>query len=199
MKNVTNSLLLLLAAAPSLVAQTPVTIRCDLADGRQTGCYYCPGYDHVIKFVGTQIASPSINLTQFHNQFVLLHGTWDGSIVTVTQAQATAESFSLTGNGQIGSRFRPKSYGNPGELAMNLVALTTAFSVPYLDLAFQLSPIGAVVQGIGTINGAGEFRTDLDIPNDPLLIGLRIFGQGVVMDSTLGLLTTNVDAKEIQP
>ena len=199
MKSVASSLLFALAAAPSLLAQTPVTLRCELADGRQTGCYYCPGYEFVVKFVGTQLESPNVNLNQFTNQYVLIHGTWDGTKVTVTTAQAAVSSFSLTGNGSIGNRFRPNTQANPGDMAMNVVALGSGFTVPFLDLALLLSPATAVVQGMGPVNGNGEFKTDLDIPNDPSLVGLRIYGQGVVMTPVGLIYTTDIDAREIAP
>ena len=180
-------------------AQVPVQLRCQVTDGSAAGCYYCPGFAHVIKFVGTPLESSTINLGLYHNQYVHIHGTWNGTRVTVNSIQVTTDSFSLGGNGSIGNRFRLTAMGNPGELALNAVALGSGFAVPYLDLAFQLSPLSTVVQGIGPINGNGEFKTDLDIPNDPTLVGLRIFGQGVIMDGNGGLLTTNVDAKEIAP
>lgn len=186
-----------LAAAPSLLAQTPVQIRCALADGRATGCYYCPGYEFVIKFVGTQLQSPTVNLNLFQNQHVLLTGTWNGSVVTVSAAQTIAESFSITGNGSIGNRFRFNTIAAPGDLAMNLAALGTAFLVPFADLAVMVNPASMVVMGLGTANGNGEFKSDLDIPNDPTLVGLRLFGQGVVAAPTGALYTTNLDAKEV--
>ncbi len=188
---------LTLAAAPALLAQTQVSVRCELADGRATGCYYCPGYQYVIKFVGTQLQSPTINLTQFLNQYVQLTGSWNGSILTVTAAQAMAESFSITGNGSIGNRWRFNTQAAPGNLAVNMASLGSAFNAPFADLAVMLNPASMVVMGLGTTNGNGEFKSDLDIPNDPTLIGLRVFGQGLVSTPAGALYTTNVDAKEV--
>ncbi|MCA8976518.1 MAG: hypothetical protein KDC98_17490 [Planctomycetes bacterium] len=186
-------------AVSALPAQVPVQLRCEVTDGSAAGCYYCPGFGHVIKFTGTPLVSSTISLGQYHNQYVHIHGTWDGTNVNVTAIQVTTDSFALTGNGSIGNRFRLNSMGNPGELALNVVSLGNGFAVPFRDVAFQLQPTSAIVQGIGTLNGAGEFKTDLDIPNVPSLIGLRVYGQGVIMDASGGLLSTNVDSKTIAP
>ncbi|MCA8967256.1 MAG: hypothetical protein H6838_16675 [Planctomycetes bacterium] len=193
------SFVTLAAAAPDLRAQVPVQLRCEVTDGSAAGCYYCPGFGHVVKFVGTPLVSGTINLAGYHNQYVRIQGTWNGSAVTVNSIQVTTDSFSLSGNTSIGHRLRSNSMGNPGELALNVVALGTAFSVPFLDLAFQLDPATSVVQGLGVVNGNGEFKSDLDIPNDPSLVGLRLTGQGAILDAAGSLLTTNVDSKVVTP
>lgn len=188
---------LTLAAAPVVQAQSTVHVRCELADGRATGCYYCPGYEFVIKFVGTQLDSPTINLNQFVNQYVDIIGTWNGTVITVNQAVAATSNFSISGNGSIGNRFRFNTQSVPGDLAMNMVALSTAFVMPFADIAVMMNPASMVVMGIGTTNGNGEFKSDLDIPNDPSLVGLRLFGQGLIATQGGAVLTTNVDAKEV--
>ncbi|MCA8953379.1 MAG: hypothetical protein KDE27_27955 [Planctomycetes bacterium] len=183
----------------ALGAQVAVQLRGELTDGSASGCYYCPGFAHVIKVSGVPLQSSTLNLAAFMDQQVYVQGTWDGSRVTVSSISLTPESFSVSGNGSIGNRFRLISHGQPGELALNVVALGASFSVPYLDLGFQLDPLTSVVQGMGPLNGAGEFKTDLDIPNDPGFVGLRVFGQGVILDAGGNLLTTNPDAKQITP
>ena len=35
--------------------------------------------------------------------------------------------------------------------------------------------------------GGGQFTTDLDVQNNPALIGERVFGQGLVLQQTLAL------------
>lgn len=199
MKNLltTFSSALLLATA-ALPAQSHVSLRCELADGQATGCYYCPGYQYVIKFVGTQLLSSSVNLNLFVNSYVEIQGLWNGTSVTVLSAQAATSDFSISGNGSIGNHFRYVTNGAPGEMAANLAALGAGFSTPIPDVALMLQPSTAVVMAIGAINGAGELRTDLDIPNDPTLVGLRLFGQGLVAQANGVLHATNVDAKEVR-
>ncbi len=191
------TLTLILATAPTLQAQIPVQIRCEVADGSAAGCYYCPGFQSVIKFVGTRLQSTTVNLNLFQNQYVLLNGTWNGTVVTVTTAQITPESFSIGGGGVIGGQFHFTTHGTANDLALNLAALGAAFSVPFADLALQLDPASTVALGFGALDGSGEFQTNVDIPNVPSLVGLRVFGQGLILPQSGPFYTTNVDAKEV--
>lgn len=191
------SLLLALTLAPAALAQTPVTVRCTPTDGSAAGCYYCPGFEHVIKLVGTQMRSSTVNLLGFHDQDVLITGTWNGAVIDVTSAQLITESFSIGGNGTIGGRFDFSVVAPSGSVAVNCMAFGAGFSVPAADLAFQLNPTTTMVLGLGTVGNGGEFKTRLDIPNLVSLIGVRVFGQGLVVPAAGAAYTTNVDAKEI--
>ena len=191
------SLLVALTLAPVAMAQTPVTVRCTPTDGSAAGCYYCPGFEHVIKLVGTQMHSSTVNLLAFHDQDVLVTGTWNGAVIEVASAQLITESFSIGGNGQIGGRFDFSVVAPSGSLAVNCMAFAAGFAVPAADLAFQLNPATTMVLGLGTIGNGGEFKTRLDIPNDTSLIGVRVFGQGLVAPTAAPAYTTNVDAKDI--
>ncbi|HEX5054144.1 MAG TPA: hypothetical protein VFZ65_20365, partial [Planctomycetota bacterium] len=131
------SLTLLLAAA---TAQAPVVVRCTPTDGSAAGCYYCPGYESVIKLVGTRLHSSTLNLVAFHDLDVLIQGTWNGTVVEVSSVQLEAESFSIGGNGTIGHRFDYSTVGASGNVAINFAALGASFFVPFADLAVQLDP-----------------------------------------------------------
>jgi hypothetical protein len=187
------SFALLTAAA---AAQVPVTVRCTPTDGSAAGCYYCPGFEHVIKWVGTQMHSSTVNLLAYHNLDVVIQGTWNGSVIEVTSVQLTAESFSISGNGTIGNRFDFNTTGTSGDLAINFASLGNGFAVPFDALAIQLAPATMAVLDAGAISG-GEFKTRLDIPNLPSLIGLRVYGQGVVLQQTGGIYSTNIDTKVV--
>ncbi|MEZ6036086.1 MAG: hypothetical protein R3F29_01310 [Planctomycetota bacterium] len=183
--------------AVTAFAQAPVTVRCTPTDGSAAGCYYCPGYETVIKWNGTQMHSSTVNLVAFHDLDVVVQGTWNGTIIEVTSIQTVFESFSISGNGHIGNRFVYNTVAAPGALAINLAALGAAFLVPIEDLALQLDPASLVLLGGGPVDGGGEFSTDLDIPDNPSLIGVRVYGQGVVLDASAGTYTTNVDTKVV--
>ena len=195
----TLSALLLSATAQLLPAQVNVVARGELADGQATGCYYCPGYQYVIKFVGTQLQSSTVNLNLFINQYVELTGTWNGTVLNVTSAQLTPETFSIGGNTSIGHTIRPTTMSTPGDLALNIAALGTTFLVPFADIALMMNPASAVILGAGITNGNGEFKSDIDLPNDPSIVGVRVFGQGIVFTPAGAIFSTNVDAKEVTP
>jgi len=188
--------LALAALATSAFAQTPVTVRCTPTDGSAAGCYYCPGYEHVIKWVGTQMHSSTVDLLAYHDLDVVLEGTWNGSVIEVTSVTPIAESFSISGNGTIGGRFRFSTSGPNGAFAANYVALAAGFWVPFPGVAAQIDPVSMVLLEFGVIGG-GELKTQIDIPDVPSLIGLRLYGQGAVQLSDGTLYTTNVDTKVI--
>lgn len=183
-------------AAP-LCAQAPVTVRCTPTDGSAAGCYYCPGFEHVIKWVGTQMHSSSVNLLAYHDQDVVITGTWNGSVIEVATVALDVESFSISGNGSIGNRFDFNVVGPAGGLAVNFLSLGNAFFVPFGDVAVQIDPVSAFVLSGGVIDGGGEYSSRLDIPDDASLIGLRVYGQGLVVTPVGELYSTNVDTKVI--
>jgi len=195
-------LLLPLTAAlvfPSLLAaQVPVTVRCTPTDGSAAGCYYCPGFEHVIKLTGVRLHSATINLLPFHDLDVVLQGTWNGNTVEVTSVQLTNETFSISGNVRTGGRAEFSTLGPAGLPAANVIGLGGGFTVPIADLAFQLQGNTATVLSVGAIGGAGEFKTRLDVPALPSLVGLRVFGQGLVLPGNGVPYSTNVDSKLVE-
>ncbi|MBL8724325.1 MAG: hypothetical protein JNK49_09775 [Planctomycetes bacterium] len=198
---IVRSLLALGAAfltTSALLAQVPVTVRCTPTDGSAAGCYYCPGYENVIKLTGVRLHSSTVNLVQYHNLDVVLTGTWNGNLVEVTSVQLTNETFSISGNVRIGSRADFSTVGPIGLPAANLVAFNGGFSVPIADLAFQLAPSSTVVLAVGSIGNGGEMKSRMDIPNVPSLVGLRLYGQGMVLPSSGVPYSTNVDMKQVQ-
>jgi hypothetical protein len=192
--------LALFATTASLFAQSAV-LRGEIADGRATGCYYCPGYQFVLKWVGTRLESTTVNLAQFEvlSQIVEMTGTWDGTIFHVTAAHNITSMFDLTGNGSLGGRFRCDAVGNPGDLAVNAISLGTSFMIPVPNTPTLLQPSTTVVMGIGITGANGEFRSDINIPQNPALVGLRINGQAIFAPLNNGALySSNLDTKVVQ-
>lgn len=185
-------------AAP-LCAQTPVVVRCTPTDGSAAGCYYCPGYETVIKWNGAKMhcSNTSINLVAFHNLDVHIEGTWNGTVIEVTSIVADIESFSIGGGGVIGGRMDFDTVAPTGSLAANFLALGSAFVVPFDGLALQLDPSSATILGGGAVDGDGSFKTRIDLPDDASLIGLRVYGQGYVIPPVGAPYTTNLDTKVI--
>ena len=177
-------------------AQVPVTLRCTPTDGSAAGCYYCPGYQTVVKWTGTRLHSNSINLLQYHSLDVKVTGTWNGSLVEVSAVELVNESFSISGNAHLGTSADYNTTGANGDIAINLAALGNSFLVPIQDVALQLNPAQMAILDAGVISG-GQYQSSLVIPNVPSLVGLRIYGQGVVLQANSAMWSTNVDTKVI--
>ena len=191
-----SAALVVASLATAVDAQVPVTVRCTPTDGSAAGCYYCPGYQNVIKWVGTRLQSSTINLVAYHDLDVVLQGTWNGSLIDVTSVQIVGESFSISGNAHLGTFADYKTTGSDGDIAINFAALGTGFAVPIADVALQLDPTRMAVLDAGVISG-GQYESQLAIPNVPSLVGLRIYGQGIVLTQAMTLWSTNVDTKVV--
>lgn len=191
-----SAVVVVVSLAAAVDAQVPVTVRCTPTDGSAAGCYYCPGFQHVIKWVGTRLQSSTINLLPYHDLDVVLQGTWNGTFVDVSSVQIVGESFSISGNAHLGTDADYSTVGTDGDIAINVAALGNAFAVPIADVALQLNPSLMAILDAGVISG-GEYQSTLAIPNVPSLVGLRIYGQGFVLTQTMSMWSTNVDTKVI--
>jgi hypothetical protein len=173
-----------LLVAAALTAQQQVELRGELVDGRATGCYYCPNVGFAIKFSETPVHSSTINLTPFLQQQVQMVANWNGSLSApdfdVTAISIVTETFSDAGGARISQNFRFTTHAGPGDLAFNAIAFGNGLAVPFGTLAILINPANAVLLGFGVTDGNGEFRTTVQLPNDPALVGLRVFSQGVV-------------------
>ena len=190
-------LALSLFAAPALVAQVPIVLRGEVTDGSAAGCYYCPGFSHVIKFSGTALASTTIDLTPYHNQYCKLTGTWNGAVVEVSAVEVVAESFSISGNAHIGTTIDFTAHGTNGDFAANALSLGTACGVPFADCGVLLNGSSLSMLGLGVLDNNGEYECSVDIPDAPALVGLRVFGQALMLPLNGPIWMTNLDAKEI--
>jgi hypothetical protein len=152
----------------------------------------------VLKYTGTTVQSTTVNLNAFLGQKVVIDGVWTGTALQVNAVQATTETFSMGGNSSIGGTMRFTSKAAPGTLALNLAALGTSFLVPVGEVAVLLDPASTVALAAGVTNAGGQFRTEINIPNLPSLIGLRVFGQGVIAPVGAPLFAANIDAAEVQ-
>jgi hypothetical protein len=86
----------------------------------------------------------------------------------------------------------------PGTLCLNLAALGTSFLVPVGTIAVLLDPASVVPLAAGFTNAGGDFRTEINLPNLPSLIGQRLFGQGVIAPAAAPLFGSNIDTVVIQ-
>lgn len=188
------------ALAAVAAAQTPLQVRGEINQGTGggAGCYWCTGAPFVLKFTGTTVQSSTVNLAAFLGQKVVIDGVWTGTALQVNGVQATTETFSMGGNPSIGGMMRFTTKAAPGTLALNLAALGTSFLVPVGSVAVLLDPVSLVPLAAGVTNAGGDFRTEINIPNLTSLIGLRVFGQGVIAPAAGPLFASNIDAVEVQ-
>lgn len=195
------SLLATLGLAFPIGAQT-IQLRGELTNGRATGCYYCPGYEYVLKWSETPLASSVVSLAPFLDTQVRVEGFWDPTTVPahfeVTAIVNVPESYSVDGNPRIGNRVRPNAKGTPGEFAAHFLAIDAGFVPLGSDLAMLLDPTTVIFLGAGTIGGGAEFKIDVDLPNDAALVGLRFMGQALQSEGAgQHLFSTNTDSKTI--
>jgi hypothetical protein len=181
-------------------AQVPVVVRGEINNGNGggSGCFWCTGAPFVLKFAGTTVQSSAVNLATFLGQDVVINGTWNGTVLNATSVQLTVDTFSMGGNPSIGQNIRFTSQAPMGTLALNLGALGTQCNVPFADLGMLLAPSSVVALGAGLTNNGNQFRTEFPVPNVPSLIGLRVFGQGVLAPAGSPLIATKLDYVEIQ-
>lgn len=183
--------------ATSTFAQE-VTFDGKVEDGENV-CYYCPGFDFVLDNTHVSLVSPTIALLPLVGQYVHGTGMWNGSAtapkITVTAIQVVPQSFSIGGNGSIGGEMKFTANGAPGSLAILTLGFKDGF-VPFGSWGtLFLNPNQMIVLGQGTTDGGGEFSIDIDIPDQPALIGLQVFGQAALVPAGGLLHLTNSDLK----
>ena len=192
----------LLLATGALTAQT-VVVRGEIQSGRATGCYYCPSVPWALKYSEWPLTSSTVNLALWLNQPVEVTGNWNGSTtapsIDVTAVRFVTQSFGFSGSGAIGGSFRFTTVGTPGDVAINAAALDRGFAVPLGTVTFLIDPALAFVVGIGSIDSAGQFRSDLPIPNNPALVGMQVFGQALIAPASGGFYTTSMRSDFVLP
>ncbi len=185
--------------APMAAAQQDVSFSGHVKDGKGV-CYYCPGFDFVLDNTHTSLTSSTINLTPYVEQYVTGVGHWNGSTtapqIDVTSIQIVVQPFSIGGNATIGHQIKFTTLGTPGDTAFILVAGNDGFAnVPGYGVMF-LATNSVLVLAQGTIGGTGSTEIKIDLPDDPSLVGLRVFGQAARVGPTSHSLT-NSDLKVI--
>jgi hypothetical protein len=59
----------------------------------------------------------------------------------------------------------------------------------------SLQPLLSI--GVGVVPGSGTLELHVNVPNDPVLVGITAFGQALVAFATGGTLWSNPDCKTI--
>ncbi|MDF1800420.1 MAG: hypothetical protein P1V81_14675 [Planctomycetota bacterium] len=190
------TLLLSLTAAMTLPADAQsVTFRGKVEDVSGTQNQF------FVDCTNTSLTSGAFNLNLFVGQQVEITGQWNGSTaapsVDVAAIAVVPEVFELGGGAKIGDELKVGFIATPGDLAISRITVAPSFTdlgasgVVFVDLS------KTVIGTTGVIPGGGILQHTLQIPNDPSLVGLEIFGQGALIDSLGNLTLTNPDCKTI--
>ena len=199
MNRIAVTLLATVLALPLLAQEITFSGKCE--DGEDV-CYYCPGYDYVLASPPPRLLGSNVNLAPFAGKQVRGTGIWNGSttapVITVTSIQAVEQTFSIGGSATIGKKISFTAIGNPGDFAAIALSLVDGFiPVPGYG-AVLLNSQSMFVLGQGTVDGGGEFDITFDIPNDPALVGLNLFGQAVTVGPSGVPMLTNNDLNTIE-
>jgi hypothetical protein len=155
----------------------------------------------IIDCANVDLTSATFDLNLFVGSHVEIQGIWDGSttspLVDVTAILEVPESFELGGGGKIGSPLKPSVTGTPGALAITMGAVSNAF-LPLGTFGTILLGGTTFHTGSGTIPAGGTLELSIEVPNDPTLVGVDVFGQAAILDTGAStLLFTNPDCQTL--
>ena len=138
----------------------------------------------MIKNSETPVTSSVVNLALFVNKQLALTGTWNATskppALNVTSVIEVLESMSATGSASLGGRLRFTTDGAPNDVTAQAIALKPGF-FPILGTAMTLDYATLLVIGAGTLDGSGEFKTEVPIPNSASLVGLHLLSEALIV------------------
>ena len=124
-------------------------------------------------------------------------GPMDSPTFSVTSISPGVETFDIAEVPRIGGSSYLEVSGAPGELAFGFLSLGQGVT-PLLNGEVLLVDAGqVVVRGSGRIRADGSFEVPFTVPNDPTIVGMQVFGQGVVFRNNGGFELTNPDRATI--
>lgn len=154
----------------------------------------------ILDCTGTSLTSSAFNLNQFFDVNVQITGQWNGSAtnpsVEVTAITPVPEVFEIGGGAKIGETSNLGFFASPGSQVIGFISTGTGFDPFGSDGVIFLDQNQVVLSMSGTVGGSGNIQMPFQIPNNPSLIGLEIYGQGAVSNAG-GFTLTNPDCKEI--
>jgi hypothetical protein len=185
---------LLAAAAATASAQT-VSVRGKVEDvSGQPGRF-------VLDCTKAELTSSAVDLNAFVGQQVALTGAWNGSsdapVVDVATMQAVAETFEVGGNGQLGGELSFLVTSNPGDTALMFAALDSGFLPASKAGTLLLSVSPLILVASGTVGGDGTFEVKGDVPDDPALDGVTVYGQAFIAFAAGGVALSNNDCNTL--
>jgi len=173
----------------SLASAQTVTVRGVVEDD---------GATFVLGCTPLTLVSAGPNLNALLGQDVEAVGTVIGPhLLSVSSATPVTDVFQLNNNAQIGGTLKFEVTGPPGRLEQFYVAVSNGFVVVkgmgwFLGLTAQ----HLLVQGV--IPATGKLQMTLNIPNNPILVGLDVFLQDVRLTAGSPLQLGNPDCVTIQ-
>lgn len=155
----------------------------------------------VVDCTDTALTSAAFDLNAWVGQQVELTGTWNGSSaspsVEVTAIAPIAESFEIGGGAKIGDQAVFAVTSNPGDLTVMFAALGAGFAPTRRAGTLLLDANPIVEIGSGVVRGDGRLEITVDIPDDPSIVGIEVFGQALIAFAAGGKTWSNPDCKTI--
>jgi hypothetical protein len=155
----------------------------------------------VIDCTNVELTSSQFDLNQFLGDQVDASGTWNGStttpVIEVTAIQIVARLFEVGGNGKIGGELTFEVTSNPGDMTAVFASIASGFIPTPNAGTFFLALQPLLLIGRGTIPGGGTLQLHVNVPNDPALVGITVFGQALLAFTAGGTLWSNPDCKTI--
>jgi hypothetical protein len=182
---------LALAAAATAASAQSVHLRGKVED--QAGN---PGH-FVVGCTNTELTSAVVDLQSLVGQQVALDGSWNGSatdpVVDVASATIVNKLFEVGGNGKLGGQVSFKITSDPGDFGVMFAAIAPGFLNAHRPgvLFLSLSPLLTVASGF--VAADGTFEVKGDVPDDPALDGVTVYGQSFISFVAGGSALSNPD------
>ena len=180
-------------ALPSVASAQQVTFLGQVEDvsGQQNQFF--------VDCTNTQLTS-ALDLNPFVGQQTQITGQWNGSFISpsvdVTSITIVPETFEVGGNGDLG-----------GELTFGVTHTPGSFTIMYASFGVGFAPLPSGVWFLdfstmlrvtsGTIPGVGNLERKVNVPNDPALQDVTVYGQALIVEPGGNALLANSDCKTL--
>ncbi len=182
-----------LGLSASLVSAQEVLLRGKVEDVQGTNNFF-------VDCTNVGLQSNAFNLNLFVGQQTEIRGTNIGTpqspLINVTDIQVIPRIFEIGGNGSIGRELQLEVAGTPGDRVWIFPASGSGYSPIRNWGTFLLDAVNPAFAA-GVIPGNGLLQIQVNIPNNPNLVGVTVYGQAL-LETGAGILLSNADCKTIK-
>lgn len=157
----------------------------------------------LVECTNVDLQSSTINLNALVGSQTVITGAWNGSstspLVQVTEIGIVTETFEIGGSSKIGENAIFSITGSPTSVFAMYSSAGTFFQ-PFRNAGAVMLDPGTLHQvAFGVIGSEGNFQVKVPIPNNPDLIGITVYGQGVKSPGVGSYFLTNADCMTVEP